>query len=179
MSLLKYEPKPLARSVKSPLRSPVERYIIKSSAEIRKNPNWIDLVDNKEERQRWADLTAEEFGTKPTDMEYIFEKLTYYKSLQGNCQGTMVLEGARMVCVNDVPDDNQLLKEVKHYAAILEAHPKQKMELKDSATLMLIDPPLLYPLDYKLSHLLQSPIESPDAALKVRNLGDRPGSFEA
>ncbi|KAJ1663464.1 hypothetical protein EV178_004942, partial [Coemansia sp. RSA 1646] len=147
-------------------------------AEIRKNPDWIALIDNEEERKRWSEMAAEKFGTTPTDMEYIFEELAYYKTLQENCQGTMVLGGAGMVWVNDVPDDNQLLREVKHYAAVLEAHPKQKIELKDNATLMLIDP-LLYPLDYELSHLLPSPIESPAAALRVSTFGDRPGSFEA
>ncbi|KAJ2216507.1 hypothetical protein EV179_001302 [Coemansia sp. RSA 487] len=176
--LKKYGPGPLTRSFSSPFISLVERRITNSSAEIRKNPDWISLIDNEKERTRWSEMVAEELGTTPTDMEYIFEELAYYKTLQENCQGTVVLGGADMVWVSDVPDDNQLLREVKHYAAILEAHPKQKMELKDNTTLMLIDP-LLYPLDYELSHLLPSPIESPATALRVSTFGDRPGSFEA
>ncbi|KAJ2555792.1 hypothetical protein EV175_002184 [Coemansia sp. RSA 1933] len=39
--------------------------------------------------------------------------------------------------------------------------------------------PALYSLDWKLTHLLPTPIESPAAALKVETIGYRPGSFDA
>ncbi|KAJ2538959.1 hypothetical protein EV175_006399, partial [Coemansia sp. RSA 1933] len=44
--------------------------------------------------------------------------------------------------------------------------------------LAIIDP-ALYLLDWKLTHLLPTPIESPAAALKVETLGYRHGSFDA
>ncbi|KAJ2535921.1 hypothetical protein EV175_006859, partial [Coemansia sp. RSA 1933] len=49
--------------------------IINASAEIRKNPNWEDLIDDETERQHWSAMATEEFGTTPKDMEYLFAEL--------------------------------------------------------------------------------------------------------
>ncbi|KAJ2852960.1 hypothetical protein GGI22_005066 [Coemansia erecta] len=89
----------------------------------------------------------------------------------------MKLGGADMVWIKDIPDDDDLAKEVKRYALILETHRKRGAG-QEGNCLALIDP-ALYSLDYELTHLLPSPIESPAAALDVATLGDRPGSFEA
>ncbi|KAJ1885011.1 hypothetical protein LPJ81_006980, partial [Coemansia sp. IMI 209127] len=175
--LEKYGPQPLSRSFRGPLKSLVERRIINASAEVRKDTHWEELVDDEEERQRWSDMAAERFGTTPEDMEFIFAELKYYKELQESCQGSMKLGGADMVWIKDIPDDDDLAKEVKRYAHILETHHKRVAEQEDNC-LALIDS-ALYSLDYELTHLLPSPIESPAAALDVATLGDRPGSFEA
>ncbi|KAJ2525819.1 hypothetical protein EV175_007710, partial [Coemansia sp. RSA 1933] len=110
-------------------------------------------------------------------MEYIFAELKYYKTLHENCPGDMRLGGADMVWIMDTPDDDCLTKEVQRYAQVLEAHYKRDSELDDNY-LAIIDP-ALYSLDWELTHLLPTPIESPAAALKVETLGDRPGSFDA
>ncbi|KAJ2847315.1 hypothetical protein GGI22_006011 [Coemansia erecta] len=82
-----------------------------------------------------------------------------------------------MVWIKDIPDDDDLAKEVKRYAHILETHCKQ-VAGQEVNCLALLDP-AMYSLDYELTHLLPSPIGSPAAALDVATLGDRPGSFEA
>ncbi|KAJ2086565.1 hypothetical protein IW138_005606 [Coemansia sp. RSA 986] len=88
----------------------------------------------------------------------------------------MFLGGANMVWIKGIPADDCLAEEVKRYAVVLETLSTWQTELKSNKTLMLIDP-LLYPLDYELSHLLPSVIESPDATLKLSTFGDKPESF--
>ncbi|KAJ2546247.1 hypothetical protein EV175_005672 [Coemansia sp. RSA 1933] len=83
--LKKYGPKPLSRSFRALLKSIVERRIINASAEIRKSPNWKDLVDDETEHQCWSAMAAQKFGTTPKDMGYIFAEFKYYKTLHESC----------------------------------------------------------------------------------------------
>ncbi|KAJ2603237.1 hypothetical protein EV177_006711 [Coemansia sp. RSA 1804] len=113
-------------------------------------------------------------------MYYIFNELEYYKVLQENTPQNMKLGGADMVWFKDTPDYDSLALELKQYAAVLEAaYPKRFVNQDEGGRVLRLIDPLLYPLDYELTRVLSSPIESPEQALNVETFGDRPGSFKA
>ncbi|KAJ1732665.1 hypothetical protein LPJ72_003290 [Coemansia sp. Benny D160-2] len=178
--LEKYGPEPLSRSFRAPLKSIVEKRIINASAEIRRDSDWIKHLGSKEKRQSWAETSAEKFNTTPGDMDFIFNELEYYKILQENTPQNMVLGGADMVWCKDIPADDSLTLELKQYAVVLEAaYPKKHVVREGNRSVLRLIDPLLYPLDYELTRVLPSPIESPEQALNVETFGDRPGSFKA
>ncbi|KAJ2520249.1 hypothetical protein H4217_002179 [Coemansia sp. RSA 1939] len=178
--LEKYGPEPLSRSFRAPFKSIVEKRIINASAEIRKDPDWAKHLGSKEKRQSWAEASAEKFNTTPGDMDYIFNELEYYKVLQENTPQNMVLGGADMVWCKDITADDSLTLEIKQYAVVLEAvYPKKHVVREGNRSILRLIDPLLYPLDYELTRVLPSPIESPEQALNVKSFGDRPGSFKA
>ncbi|KAJ1894587.1 hypothetical protein LPJ81_005129, partial [Coemansia sp. IMI 209127] len=135
------------------------------------------MVDNEEERKRWSDMAASKFDTTPEDMEYIFAELQYYKELHESCQGAMTLGGTDMVWTKDIPTDDVLTMEVKHYAISLEVLAMTSADQGGSTVLMLIDP-RLYSLHYKKTRLLDTNIISPEAALKVQSFGNRQGDYK-
>ncbi|KAJ1726882.1 hypothetical protein LPJ72_006176 [Coemansia sp. Benny D160-2] len=176
----KYGPEPLSRSFRAPFKSIVEKRIINASAEIRKDSDWTKHLGSKEKRQSWAEMSAEKFNTTPGDMDYIFNELEYYKVLQENTPQNMVLGGADMVWCKDIPADDSLILELKQYAVVLEAdYHKRFVDCEEGGRVLRLIDPLLYPLDYELTRVLPSPIESPEQALNVKSFGDRPGSFKA
>ncbi|KAJ2514700.1 hypothetical protein H4217_005609 [Coemansia sp. RSA 1939] len=92
----------------------------------------------------------------------------------------MKLGGADMVWFKDTPDYDSLTSELKQYATVLEAtYPKRFVNQDEGGRVLRLIDPLLYPLDYELTRVLSSPIESPEQALNVETFGDRPGSFKA
>ncbi|KAJ2657705.1 hypothetical protein IWW48_004386 [Coemansia sp. RSA 1200] len=164
----------------APFKSIVEKRIINASAEIRKDPGWVKHLSSKEKRQSWLETSAEKFNTTAGDMDYIFNELEYYKILQENTPQNMVLGGTDMVWIKDIPDDDSLTLDLKQYAVVLEAaHPKRLVDHQGGGCVMRLIDPFLYPLDYKLTHVLSSPIESSERALNVETFGNRPGSFKA
>ncbi|KAJ2513944.1 hypothetical protein GGI11_004253 [Coemansia sp. RSA 2049] len=178
--LEKYGPEPLSRSFRAPFKTRVEKRIINASAEIRKDPDWTKHLGSKEKHQSWSETSAEKFNTTAGDMDYIFNELEYYKVLQESTPQNMVLGGADMVWCKDIPADDSLTLELKQYAVVLEAdHYKRLVDCEEGGRVLRLIDPLLYPLDYELTHVLPSPIESPEQALNIETLGDRPGSFKA
>ncbi|KAJ2661916.1 hypothetical protein IWW48_002147 [Coemansia sp. RSA 1200] len=161
----------------SSMVSPLEML---AECQIRKDSDWARHLSNKEKRQSWLKTSAEKFNTTAGDMDYIFNELEYYKILQENTPQNMVLGGADMVWFKDIPDYDSLTFELKQYVVVLEAaYPKILVNQEEGGRVLRLIDPLLYPLDYELTHVLSSPIESPEQALNVETFGDRPESFKA
>ncbi|KAJ2660636.1 hypothetical protein IWW48_002845 [Coemansia sp. RSA 1200] len=159
---------------------PLSRRIINASAEIRNDPDWAKYLDNKEKRQSWSDMCAERFKTTPHDIDYIFDELEYYKALHENIPHNMVLGGADMVWIKDIPDDDSLTLELKRYADVLEAaYPKKYADWEEGGCILRLIDPLIYPLNYYQTHVLSTPIESSEQALNAKTFGFEPGSFDA
>ncbi|KAJ2624979.1 hypothetical protein GGI26_001091 [Coemansia sp. RSA 1358] len=177
--LEKYGPESLHAVFKAPLKSLVERRIIKASADIRKDHEWTTNLDNEKVRQRWAEIATEEHEATEKDMAYIFAELEYYKALQEACGNKAVQGGVDMVWIKDISDDDALVEEIKRGTDRWGLPARHYLgKVYESKVLLLVDPSV-YPLNYNTTRLVLSPIESPAAALHPSTFGTMAGPYDA
>ncbi|KAJ2686757.1 hypothetical protein IWW39_003397 [Coemansia spiralis] len=155
-----------------------ERHLHSVSSTIRARPDWIEVIKDADNCARWA---AEAKAKDVTDREfrYALAELKFYASLHSP-SSNIRLSAADGVWLSDTLIDAETTKEPRDYASVLGSVPdKQKdwhPEIRSRA-LNLIDPSL-YPLVYGHSWLHRKPIASPQAALNLDTLGERPGSLD-
>ncbi|KAI9505557.1 hypothetical protein GGI26_002589 [Coemansia sp. RSA 1358] len=172
--LKKHGPKALHNSFDAALKTAVELRIMRISAAIRKDPGWLEHVDNDDTQQHWASMIQEKFGATVKDAEYVLAELKYYRKLQEQCKNDEIQGGVDMVWIKDVAADDEITRQIKEHAATLESETEHENE-NGRDVQMLIDPSL-YPLVYEVTPLLPTPIETYGAALSLNTLGSIPGS---
>ncbi|KAJ2099358.1 hypothetical protein GGI09_002830 [Coemansia sp. S100] len=161
-----------------PIDALVERRMRQMSSDIRSKSDWIDSLNDADARAGWA-AEAKAKGLTIVELAYVLDELAYYASLHP--PGSNIrLSAADDVWFCDALVDAQTTNELKDYAAILESvsdrqknwHPNDR-----SRVLNLIDPSL-FPLIYSRSKLCRETNSSPQAALKLGEVGEFPGSLE-
>ncbi|KAJ2752581.1 hypothetical protein GGI19_003729 [Coemansia pectinata] len=148
------------------------------SSDIRLKSDWIDVINDADTRTSWA---AEAKAKELTDIEfaYVLDELVYYASLHP--PGSNVrFSAADGVWFSGTFIDTETTNELKNYATILESiRDRQKDWYPNdrSCVLNLIDPSL-FPLIYSRSKLCHQSDTSPQAALKLEDVGEFPGSLD-
>ncbi|KAJ2867190.1 hypothetical protein GGH94_000993 [Coemansia aciculifera] len=155
-----------------------ERRMRQMSSDVRSKPDWIEAINDIDVRASWA---AEARAKELTDVEfaYVLDELEYYASL--NLPGSNVrFSAADGVWFSDTLIDAETTNELRDYVAILESVPDRQKDWypnDHSRVLHLIDPSL-FPLIYSRSKLCRQNGMSPQAALKLVEIGELPGSLD-
>ncbi|KAJ2752781.1 hypothetical protein GGI19_003593 [Coemansia pectinata] len=155
-----------------------ERRMRQMSSDIRSKADWIETINDADTRAGWA---AEAKAKDLTDVEfaYVLDELVYYVSLHP--PGSNVrFSAADGVWFSDTLIDAETTNEIRDYAAILESVPDRQKDWypKDRSRVLNLIDPSLFPLIYKRSKLCPQPGLSLQAALKLVEIGEFPGSLE-
>ncbi|KAJ1953499.1 hypothetical protein GGI12_006000, partial [Dipsacomyces acuminosporus] len=172
----KLKPGAIYAGNKKVLKSRSEKRIIQMSSAIRSKPQWFEKLNDKKIRRRWT-KEAKAQNLTYMEIDYVFDELAYYASLRVPGSG-VELSGVEGVWVSDSLVDKETLTELKDYAAILENVPEKHKDYhpdSNDQVLNLIHPSL-FPLIYRKSSFLSTPIPSPEAAVKLATFGKFPGS---
>ncbi|KAJ2058799.1 hypothetical protein GGI17_004794 [Coemansia sp. S146] len=148
------------------------------SSDIRSKPDWVETINDADTRAGWAtEAKAKELAD--VEFAYVLDKLVYYASLHP--PGSNVrLSAADGVWFSDMLIDSETTNKFKDYAAILESIPDRQKDWYPndrSRVLNLIDPPL-FPLIYGRLKLCRQAGISPQAALKLGEASEFPGSLD-
>ncbi|KAJ2868557.1 hypothetical protein GGH94_000089 [Coemansia aciculifera] len=160
-----------------PMNTLVERRMRQMSSDIRSKPDWLETIRDADTRASWA---AEAEAMELTDVEfaYVLDELVYYASL--HLPGSNVrFSAADGAWFSDTLVDAKTTNKLKNYAAILVSVPDRQKDWHpndQSRVLNLIDPSL-FPLIYSRSKLCRQTSTSPQAALKIEDVGEFPGSL--
>ncbi|KAJ2751651.1 hypothetical protein GGI19_004340 [Coemansia pectinata] len=148
-----------------------ERRMRQMSSDIRSKSDWLETIHDADTCASWAaeteakELMGAEFG-------YVLDELVYYASL--HLPGSDIrLSAADGVWFSDMLIDTDTTSELRDYATILESisdRQKDSCPNDRSRTLNLIDPSL-FPLIYSRSKLCRQTSTSPQAALKIEDVG--------
>ncbi|KAJ2252462.1 hypothetical protein GGI13_003267 [Coemansia sp. RSA 455] len=156
----------------------VERRMRQMSSDIRSKSDWIDSLNDADARAGWTD-EAKAKGLTDVEFAYVLDELAYYASLHPPGSNTR-LSAADDVWFCDALVDAQTMNKLKDYEAILESVSDRQKDWYPndrSRVLYLIDPSL-FPLIYSRSKLCRETNSSPQAALKLGEVGEFPGSLE-
>ncbi|KAJ1960083.1 hypothetical protein GGI12_003993 [Dipsacomyces acuminosporus] len=159
------------------LKTRSEKRIVQMSSAIRNKPQWFEKMNDKEIRQRWTN-EAKAQNLTDKEIDYVFDELAYYASLRVPGSG-VELSGVEGVWISDSLVDKETLKELKDYAAILENVPEKNKDYHPNSNDQVLNliHPSLFPLIYRKSSFLSTPIPSPEAAVKLATFGKFPRSI--
>ncbi|KAJ2864229.1 hypothetical protein GGH94_003055 [Coemansia aciculifera] len=155
-----------------------ERRMRQMSSDIRSKSDWIKTLNDADTRTGWA-AEAKTKGLTGIEFAYILDELVYYASLHPPSSNVR-LSAADGVWFSDALIDADATNELRDYAAILENVPDRQKDWYPndrSSVLNLIDPSL-FPLIYSRSKLCRQTSTSPQAALKIEEAGEFPGSLD-
>ncbi|KAJ2342568.1 hypothetical protein GGH92_005321, partial [Coemansia sp. RSA 2673] len=161
-----------------PIDALVERQMRQMSSDIRSKSDWIDSLNDANARAGWV-TEAQAKGLTDVELAYVLDELAYYASLHPPGSNAR-LSAADDVWFCDALVDAQTTNKLKDYAAILESMSDRQKDWYPndrSRVLNLIDPSL-FPLTYSRSKLCRETNSSPQAALKLGEVGEFPGSLE-
>ncbi|KAJ2871501.1 hypothetical protein GGH93_004778 [Coemansia aciculifera] len=155
-----------------------ERRMRQMSSDIRSKSDWMEMIHDADTRTGW---TVEAKAKELTDVEfaYVLDELVYYASLHP--PGSNIrLSAADGVWFSDALIDADATNELRDYAAILENVPDRQKDWypKDRSRVLNLIDPSLFPLIYSRSKLFRQTSTSPQAALKLEDVGEFPGSPE-
>ncbi|KAJ2059705.1 hypothetical protein GGI17_004232 [Coemansia sp. S146] len=155
-----------------------ERQMRQMSSDIRSNPDWMEMINDSDTRASWA---GEAKAKELTDVEfaYVLDELAYYASL--HLPGSNVrFSAADGVWFSDTLIDTDTTNELRDYAAILENVPDRQKDWypKDRSRVLNLIDPSLFPLIYSRSKLCCQTSTSLQAAIKLEDVGEFPGSLE-
>ncbi|KAJ2428098.1 hypothetical protein GGF41_001476, partial [Coemansia sp. RSA 2531] len=161
-----------------PIETLVERQMRKMSSDIRSQLDWIKSINDTDARASWA---TEAKAKELTDVEfaYVLDELGYYASLHPPGSNAR-LSAADGVWFSDNLIDAATTSKLRDYAALLDSVPDRQKDWYPNnryRILYLIDPSL-FPLIYSQSWLCRQTGTSPQAALKLGETVEFPGSFE-
>ncbi|KAJ1953732.1 hypothetical protein GGI12_005955, partial [Dipsacomyces acuminosporus] len=158
------------------LKTRSEKRIVQMSSAIRNKPQWFEKMNDQEIRQRWTN-EAKAQSLTDKEIDYVFDELAYYASLR--VPGSDVeLSGVEGVWISDSLVEKEALMELKDYAAILENVPEKHKDYHPNSNNQVLNliHPSLFPLIYRKSSFLSTPIPSPEAAVRLATFGKFPGS---
>ncbi|KAJ1923546.1 hypothetical protein GGI13_000772 [Coemansia sp. RSA 455] len=161
-----------------PMETLVERRMRRMSSDIRSKSDWIDSLNDADARACWA-TEAKEKGLTDVELAYVLDELAYYVSLH-SAGSNIRLSAADGVWFCDALVDAQTTSKLRDYAALLDSVPDRQKDWYPNnryRILYLIDPSL-FPLIYSQSWLCRQASTSPQAAIKLGETVDFPGSFE-
>ncbi|KAJ1845792.1 hypothetical protein LPJ73_004734, partial [Coemansia sp. RSA 2703] len=196
--------KPLYRAYYVEWRTKWEMHIIRNSARIRSDPQWMEKLEDTNEVQKWIDMIKPQDQLTQGHLDYLVDELKYYAKLQrANVASGTMLSGVDMVWTIDIDPNDALAQEFRrHVVTPLEdiRYRQQHRSNPDNATHALFDAssdrspdsnfkpickthhlinPSLYTLCFDTSFLLQHPTKSPLDALNLPEYGRKPGSQKA
>ncbi|KAJ1893461.1 hypothetical protein LPJ81_005367 [Coemansia sp. IMI 209127] len=157
-----------------------EKRIRQLCSAIRGKVEWIAKMKDAEIRTRWiAEATQQEPALTDKELAYAFDELEYCASLHTAGCGIR-MSPVEQVWISDSLIDSVTEEEVKRYAAILESVPDRQKDWHPNSNNQVLNlvHPSLYPIIYDRSMILDKPIPSPEAALKLETFGACPGSFD-
>ncbi|KAJ1902760.1 hypothetical protein LPJ81_003425, partial [Coemansia sp. IMI 209127] len=157
-----------------------EKRIRQLCSAIRGKIEWIAKMKDAEIRTRWiAEATQQEPELTDKELTYVFDELEYCASLHTTGCGIR-MSPVEQVWISDSLIDSVTEEEVKRYAAILENVPDRQKDWHPNSNNQVLNlvHPSLYPIIYDCSMILDNPIPSPEAALKLETFGACPGSFD-
>ncbi|KAJ2751406.1 hypothetical protein GGI19_004500, partial [Coemansia pectinata] len=155
-----------------------ERRMRQMSNDIRSKSDWIKTLNDANTRTGWA-AEAKTKGLTGIEFAYVLDELVYYASLHPPSSNVR-LSAADGVWFSDALIDAETTNELKNYATILESISNRQKDWYPndrSSVLNLIDPSL-FPLIYSRSKLCRQTSTSPQAALKIEEAGEFPGSLD-
>ncbi|KAJ2397099.1 hypothetical protein GGI05_000808 [Coemansia sp. RSA 2603] len=170
--------------------------IIKVSASVRSEPDWMEKLEDKDAVLQWVEQLKQRPDMAQEHIDYFVAELRYYAKLQrANTASGTKLSTVDMVWTMDIDDNDTLVRNFKHYVVnALESVPTGE---QDWTTIGDIEPektenrrmysstsrivskckvlrlisPSLYTLFLGLSPLLKHPITIPMEALNLPSLG--------
>ncbi|KAJ2860348.1 hypothetical protein GGH94_005568 [Coemansia aciculifera] len=161
-----------------PMNTLGERRMRQMSSDIRSKADWMKTLNDADARTSWA-VEAKAKGLTDVELAYVLDELAYYASLHPPSSNVR-LSAADGVWFSDALIDADATNELRDYAAILENVPDRQKDWYPndrSSVLNLIDPSL-FPLIYSRSKLCRQISTSPQAALKLEEVGECPGSLD-
>ncbi|KAJ1816490.1 hypothetical protein LPJ56_002333 [Coemansia sp. RSA 2599] len=152
-----------------------ERRIRSASGAIRMKPGWMTKMNDQTIRDRW---TAEAMAQGLTEKEiaYLFDELEYYATLH-EPGSKIFLSSVERVWYSDELIDDETAGKLREHAAVLEALPEKDWHPRSNDQVLNLIHPSLFPLNYKMTPFVETPIASPEAALDLKTFGQFPGSF--
>ncbi|KAJ1828440.1 hypothetical protein LPJ56_001112 [Coemansia sp. RSA 2599] len=152
-----------------------ERRIRSASGAIRMKPDWMTKMNNQTIRDRWtAEAVAQ--GLTEKEIAYLFDELEYYATL--HVPGSKIfLSSVERVWYSDELIDEETAGKLREHAAVLEALPEKDWHPRSNDQVLNLIHPSLFPLNYKMTPFVETPIPSPTAALDLKTFGRFPGSL--
>ncbi|KAJ1888599.1 hypothetical protein LPJ81_006284, partial [Coemansia sp. IMI 209127] len=157
-----------------------ERSVRQLCSAIRGKVEWMAKMKDAEIRTRWiAEAEQQDPSLTEIEIDYAFDELEYCASLHTAGCGIR-MSPVEQVWISDSLIDTDTEKEVKRYAALLESVPDRQKDWHPNSNNQVLNlvHPSLYPIIYDRSMILDKPIPSPEAALKLETFGACPGSFD-
>ncbi|KAJ2874445.1 hypothetical protein GGH93_002409 [Coemansia aciculifera] len=154
-----------------------ERRMRQMSGNIRSKSDWLETINDVDTCAGWA-VEAKARGLTDVEFKYLLGELVYYASLHPP-ESKIRLSAVDGVWFSDVLIDPDTTNELRDYAAMLESVPDRQKDWYPNdrpCVLNLIDPSL-FPLIYNRSKLCCQTDMSPQAALKLEEVGEFPGSL--
>ncbi|KAJ1821977.1 hypothetical protein LPJ75_000588 [Coemansia sp. RSA 2598] len=152
-----------------------ERRIRSASGAIRMKPDWMTKMNDKTIRDRWtAEAVAQ--GLTEKEIAYLLDELEYYATL--HVPGSKIfLSSVERVWYSDELIDDETAGKLREHAAVLEALPEKDWHPRSNDQVLNLIHPSLFPLNYKMTPFVETPIASPEAALDLKSFGQFPGSI--
>ncbi|KAJ2258438.1 hypothetical protein GGI13_000611 [Coemansia sp. RSA 455] len=161
-----------------PIDALVERQMRQMSSDIRSQLDWMETINDADTRTGWA-AEAKAKGLTDVELAYVLDELAYYASLHPPGSNAR-LSAADNVWFCDVLVDAQTTNKLKDYEAILESVSDRQKDWypNDRSRILNLIDPSLFPLIYSRSKFCRQTGTSPQAALKLGEVGEFPGSLE-
>ncbi|KAJ2636597.1 hypothetical protein GGF40_002904 [Coemansia sp. RSA 1286] len=154
-----------------------ERRIRAASGAIRMKLDWITKMHDQTIRDRWtAEAIAQ--GLTEKELAYLFDELQYYAAL--HVPGSNIfMSSVDRVWYSDQLIDGETAQKLRAHAAEMEAAPDKDWHPRSNDQVLNLIHPSLFPLDYRKTPFVETPIKTPAAALEMQTFGRFPGSISA
>ncbi|KAJ1991328.1 hypothetical protein GGI25_002371 [Coemansia spiralis] len=172
----KYGPGPIYVFASNMLNTRSEKRIRTMIGAIRIKPNWIVKMHDPEIRARWV-AEAKSQGLTDKEISYTFDELEFDATLHDRDSG-IYLSAVDSVWVSDSLIGAETTNELKRHIAILENVPEMHKDWHPNTNNQVLNliHPSLFPLIYGRTMLVDKPIESPEAALRLESFGVCPAT---